>query len=227
MNLKKKVVLITGTSSGIGREVALILADRKANLILTYNKNRRGGEEVFDECSKKTKCLLVKLDIQKKESINEALKKIRRHFGKIDILMNNAAVIYRKLFMEQTIDEIEQQVMINLLGGMRMTRLAIPYLKRKALILNMGSLKSRYPFKKVVSYCASKFGVRGFTQSLALELPKETQICLFNPNQTATRMGEFKGDNPKDVAGVIVKVMERKIKFKKGADIDARDYLRK
>jgi NAD(P)-dependent dehydrogenase (short-subunit alcohol dehydrogenase family) len=226
MDLKKKVILVSGSSSGIGREVVLLLAEKDAYVIITYNQNKKGGKEVFDICSKKTRCLLLKLDTTNKKSISKAMQKIKRKFGKIDILLNNAAVIYRKPFAKQSIEEIEQQIEINLLGHLKMTRMALQILnKRKSLIINMGSQKSKHPFRYVVPYCASKFGIRGFTESLALELPKNVKICLFNPNPTATRMNNFEGDNPKRVAELIVKVMEERIKVKKGGDIDAKDYI--
>lgn len=227
MDLKKKVVLVTGSSSGIGRETALMLAEKGAYVIITYNKNRKGGEEVFDACSLMTKCLLLKLNTMDKKSITDAVQKIKRKFGKVDILINNAGIIFRKPFHLQTFDEIETQVETNLLGGMRVTRLTMPLLSRKALIINLGSLKSRFPAKRMVPYCASKFGVRGFTQTLALELPKDIKVCLLNPSPTATRMHYFEGDNPKDVADVIVRVAEEKIKYKNGNDIDVKDYIKK
>jgi NAD(P)-dependent dehydrogenase (short-subunit alcohol dehydrogenase family) len=228
MNLKGKVIVVTGSSSGIGKEVVMALAEKGAKLVITYNKNKKGGKEVFDICSKTTKCLLVKLDTANVKSVIEAVKKITKKFRRINILMNNAAVIYRKSFSKQSIGEIEQQITTNLLGNMIMTKIALPHLnKKEALIINMGSLRSRYPSKNVVSYCASKFGIHGFTQALALELPKNIKICLFNPNPTATRMTNFNGDDPKKVAELIVKVMEGKIKVKKGGDIDAKNYMRK
>ena len=108
MDLKKKVILVTGSSSGIGKEVALLLADKGAKIIITYNQNKKGGKEVFGLCSKKTKCLLLKLDITKEKSIKNVINKIKKKFKKIDILMNNAAVIYRKPFVKQSLEEIEQ-----------------------------------------------------------------------------------------------------------------------
>ncbi len=226
MDLKKKVILVTGSSSGIGKEVALVLAEKGAYVIITYCHNKKGGQEVFDICSKKTKCLLIRLDIQNNKSMFKSIKKIKKRFGRIDILMNNGAVIYRKPFAKQTLEEIEQQLNTNLLGDLKITRIALPLLnKKKSLIINMGSQKSKHPFRYVVPYCASKFGVRGFTESLALELPKNIKICLFNPNPTATRMHYFKGDNPKKVADLIVKVMEEKVKIKRGGDVDAKSYF--
>lgn len=228
MNLKKKVILITGCSSGIGKETALLLAEKRARLIITYNKNKKGGKEVFNECRKKTECLLLKLDITDTRSTFDAIKKIKRKFKKIDILINNAAVIYKKPFLKQSIKEIEHQIITNLLGTIKMTR-AIFFLlnKKKAFIINIGSLKSKYPFKNVVTYCASKYGIRGFTQALSLELPKNIKICLLNPSPTSTRMTNFKGDDPKDVARIIVKVAERKIKTKNGRDVDIKNYIEK
>lgn len=225
MKLEKKVILVTGASSGIGKEVALLLAEKKANLIITYNRNKKGGKETFNLCSQKTNCALLKLDITKENSIRNTFKKIKRKFKKIDILVNNAAVIYRKPFLKQTSEEIKEQIETNLLGTILMTKEIVPLLKKDSLILNLGSLKSKFPFKEVVTYCASKFGVRGFTQAFALELPKNIKIGLFNPNPTATRMTNFKGDNPKKVAGLIVKVMEQKIKIKNGGEIDAKKFI--
>ena len=227
MDLKNKVVLVTGSSSGIGRETALQLASKGAYVIVTYNKNKKGGQEVFNECSKMTKCLLLHLNTTDKKSILDSVGRIKRRFGRVDVLINNAGTIFRKPFHLQSFEEIETQVETNLLGGIRVTRMILPILSRNAIIINLGSLKSRTPFKLTVPYCASKYGVRGFTQALALELPKGIKVCLLNPSPTATRMHYFEGDNPKDVANVIVSVAEQKIKFKSGGDVDVKDYIKK
>ena len=226
MNLKKKVVLITGSSSGIGRETALAFAEKGAIVIITYSKNRKGGESVFNECKKMSESFLVQLDICSNNSIKSAVDRIVKKFGKIDILINNAGVLYCKLFSQQSLDEIENQIKVNLIGLIKVTSLVLPVMKKigNGLIINIASLKGKKPFKKRTTYCASKFGVRGFSQALALELPKKIRLYVINPNPTATRLTNFKGDNPKKVANVILKVAEGKINKKSGSDIDVEDY---
>ncbi len=229
MDLKKKVVLVTGSSSGIGKETALAFAERGAVVIITYSRNRKGGEKVFNECKKMSECFLVQLNICSNNSIKSAVDRIVKKFGKIDILINNAGVLYCKPFSQQSLDEIENQIQVNLIGLIKVTSIVLPIMKKigNGLIINIASLKGKKPFRKRTTYCASKFGVRGFSQALALELPKKIKLYIVNPNPTATRLTNFNGDNPKKVANVILKVAEGKINKKSGSDIDVKDYTEK
>lgn len=227
MEIKNKVVVITGASSGIGRAAAIEFAKKGAVIVITYNKNPKGAEETNKECQKYTSTFLVKLDISNESSIKKALEKIINKLKKIDILINNAGIIVWGKFEAQSAKDINAQIDTNLKGTILMTKHCLPYLKKrkKSVIINIASIAGKQPYPKIIPYCATKFGIRGFTQALALELPSSIKIYSLNPGATATKMTGFKGVSPESVAGIIVKLAEEKLGKHSGSDIDIPDYL--
>src|SRR3972149_1187917 len=228
MQLKDKVVLITGSSRGIGKETALLFAKEGANVVVTYNTNKKKGEDVFKECKKLGKCFLVHLDVCDEKSIKECVEKVIDKFGAIDILVNNAGVISWKNFVEQNSKEIDLQINTNLIGLIKMTKSVLPYMQGQdsGMIINIASGAGKTAHKGLSTYCATKFGVRGFTQTLALELPKSMKIFSVNPGMTATQMTNFKGISPVKVGEVIVNAAKEKYKVKSGQDVDVWEYVK-
>ncbi len=220
-----KTVLVTGSSVGIGRETAYRFAKDGWNVVLTYNKDKTPAIEAAKKCVAlgAKGVLVVKLDITKNVSIKNAVKKIIKKFKRITVLVNNAGVVVIDQFAKQTLDDIEKQVRTNLEGLMKVTRECISYVDK--VIINVASIAGKTPFAAVSPYCATKFGIRGFTQSLALE-QKGLRIYAVNPGVTATRMTGFKGVPPEKVAGIIFNAAGGKYKVKSGGDIDVEDYLR-
>lgn len=100
MELKNKVVIVTGSSQGIGSKTALAFAREGANVVVTYNSNKERAEEIFKECSKIKESMLVQLDVTNEDSIRNCVEKIVNKFGAIDILVNNAGVVRWKYFVD-------------------------------------------------------------------------------------------------------------------------------
>ena len=222
MDLKDKIVLITGSSQGIGRETALLFAKEGAHVIITYNLSVKKGEEVFKECNKMNKSLLVHLDITDEESIKNCIEKVIDEFGAIDILVNNAGVISWKNLIEQSNKEIDLQIDTNLKGLIKMTRAVLPFMKGQndGIIINISSGAGKKGYSGLTTYCGTKFAVRGFTQAMIQELPKGIKICSVNPGMTATQMTNFQGVNPKKVAEIILKTAKEEIKSDSLGDVD-------
>ncbi len=222
MELKDKVVLITGSSQGIGRETALLFAKQGANVVVTYNKNKKGGEEVFKECKKLKDAFLVSLDVTDDESIKNCVEKTIDKFGAVDVLINNAGVLFNKDFAEQSRNEIDLQIDTNVKGLIKMTKNVLPYMQgqNSGIIINVASAAGKNAYAGLSTYCATKFAVRGFTQALSKELPSGIKIYSVNPGLTATRMTNFQGVNPKKVAEVILKTATEEIKADSLGDVD-------
>lgn len=228
MELKNKVVLITGSSIGIGRATALAFAKAGSKVILTYNTNKKEGEAILKACKQYSEAHLIHFDTLKDTSIYALVKEITRLYGKLDILINNAGVLPGwKAFLQQTFADLDHQVAVNLTGLMKVTHVFLPLLQqqKEALILNVASMAGKVAYDDIVPYCATKFGVRGFTQALALELPKQVKTYCVNPGMTATQMTDFKGVDPSKVAEVIVRTAQEKLGKKSGDDVDVPDYL--
>ncbi len=220
MNLKGKVVLLTGASLGIGASTAKMLAKEGCVLALTYCKDKKQGEMILSECKELTDAELFHLDISDGKSVIECVKSVVKKFKKIDILINNAGVIIWKPFAEQSWKEIEWQIGVNLFGTMRMTKECLPYVTET--IVNISSSAGQRGHATLAPYCASKFGIRGFSQSLADEIKQK--VIVINPTVTATRMTEFSGMPPENVANVIVNSLKGKYKVKSGGDVNVWDY---
>lgn len=222
MELKDKVVLITGSSQGIGKETALAFAKEGANVVITYNSNKQKAEEVFNECKKLNEAFLVHLDVKNDKSIKSCIESVIDKFGTINILVNNAGVLSDNELMKQNVDEIENQINTNLLGLIKMTKAVLPFIREQeeSIIINIASAAGKQAYADLSVYCATKFGVRGFTQALAQELPKNVRIYSVNPGMTSTAMTNFSGIPAIKVADLIVKTSEGKLNVSSGEDID-------
>jgi short-subunit dehydrogenase len=152
---------------------------------------------------------------------------IMGRFGRLDVLVNNAGVVRWKPFKEQTMEDIEEQVRVNLTGLIKVTRAFLPqFLKQKdGIIINISSGAGKEVFPELSTYCGTKFGVRGFTQALALELSPGIRTYCVNPGMTATRMTDFRGDPPEKVAGVIILAAEEGLDKASGDDVDVWEYI--
>jgi len=222
-NNNLKTVLITGSDSGIGQATAFEFAKHNYNIILTY-LNRQ------EDCIKtKEKCLLLgandvsffKLDLADSQSIINLFNNIIAKYKYLDILINNAGFLTTGLVEKISFQDIEHSVDVNLTGLIKNTSKLLPIIKET--IINIGSVFSYQPKRNFSVYCASKYGARGFTKTIAQEYPN-LKIYLVNPGGVATRMTDFKGDLPIQVAQIIFNLAIGKYKIKTGSDINIKDY---
>jgi NAD(P)-dependent dehydrogenase (short-subunit alcohol dehydrogenase family) len=222
--MKNRVVLITGSSHGIGRQTALAFASEKARVIVTYCNDRVAGNEVAGQCRAlgSPEVLLVRLDVRKMTSIRQAVEKVVSKWGSIDILINNAAVAVWKVLREQGPSDIEDQVRTNLEGLIKMTLFCLPHVKD--MIINIASGAGQTGYAELAPYCATKFGVRGFTQALAEEEPR-ISVYVVNPDMTKTRMTGYQGRPPEEVAQVVLRAAKGEFRVSSGSDINVWDIL--
>ncbi len=222
-SLKGKVVFITGSSIGIGRETAFKFAKEGCKLVITYFKDKKEAEETLKKCMDlgAEDGIIVQLNVKDTKSIRDTVGEVVKRYGEIAILINNAGVIQWKHLESQTLDEIEDQIRTNLEGLIKMTKIALPHIKD--IIINIASGAGMHPYADLTVYCATKFGVRGFTQALAQEL-KDIKIYAVNPGMTKTRMTDYEGIEPSRVAEVILDLAKGKIKASSGDDINIWDY---
>jgi NAD(P)-dependent dehydrogenase (short-subunit alcohol dehydrogenase family) len=217
--VKGKVVLITGSSSGIGRETAYRFAQAGAKLVLTYNRGKTRGEQAERRCQKlgAEDTLLLHLDVTDDRSVSEIVKRVLKKYGRVDFLINNAGTGVFIPFKKHTMREIERQIRTNLEGLIKLTRAFLPHIKKG--MINIDSAAGKTAYAEMSVYCGTKFGVRGFTQALAGEHPR-LRICCVNPDMTATRLTGYEGRPPSEVAEVIFKVASGAIKVAPGGDVD-------
>jgi 3-oxoacyl-[acyl-carrier protein] reductase len=223
--MKNKVVLITGSSNGIGRETAFKFASAKAKVVITYCHDRPGGQNTEKKCRElgASETLVVRLDLRDNKSIENAVDKVMKTFGKIDILINNAGVAVWKPLKKQTFADIENQIRTNLEGLIKMTRTCLLHVRD--MLINIASGAGQTGFAELVPYCATKFGVRGFTQALAQEISKP-KIYSVNPDMTKTRLSGFQGRPAEQVAQVVFNTAKGRYRKSSGSDINVWDYYK-
>jgi NAD(P)-dependent dehydrogenase (short-subunit alcohol dehydrogenase family) len=226
-SLQGKIALVTGSSSGIGRDTVKKLAREGCKVVITYNHHKKEGEKVLDECREYSEAELFHLDVTDEELINRVRIETIEKFDRLDILINNAGVLSWKRLVDQSMEEIAEQINVNLQGVVQMARAFLPqfYKQNEGVILNISSGAGRQGFSNMTVYCATKFGVRGFTQALAKELPKNIRTSCVNPPVTATHMTNYEGVGPLRVAEVVVQSAAEQLGKTSGDDIDIWEYI--
>jgi NAD(P)-dependent dehydrogenase (short-subunit alcohol dehydrogenase family) len=222
--MKGQIMLITGSSSGIGRETAYRFARAEARVILTYCRGKTRGERAERKCRGlgAAETLLLHLDVRDDRSVAAAAAKVVKSWGRVDFLVNNAGVGLFRLFRKQRPADIERQIRTNLEGLIKVTRAFLPHTRKG--IINVASAAGEEAYAEMSVYCGTKFGVRGFTQALALEHSRLRIGCV-NPDQTATRLSGYKGRPPAEVAEVIYRTVSGAIKMAPGGDVDVWEII--
>ncbi|MFH1225472.1 MAG: SDR family oxidoreductase [Candidatus Diapherotrites archaeon] len=172
--LEGKVALVTGGCRGLGRHISLLLARHGADVaIVGLDKGRLAatGRELSVLGSEALAC---RCDVRSLKDITAATKKISKRFGRVDILVNNAGLANKQTLDEISHGEIDNIIDTNLSGLIHMTKAVLPLMPKQkgSVIVNVSSLAGRIAVPRHSVYGATKFGVAGFTQSLAKDLKK-------------------------------------------------------
>ena len=171
--LKDKVAIVTGGTRGIGRAIALKLADNGANIVINYRNSDKEAEELKAILEEKgVKVLIVKCDISNFQDSKNLMDKCKEVFGKIDVLVNNAGITKDTLIMRMKEEDFDSVIDVNLKGTFNCAKhaSAIMLKQRFGKIINMTSVVGIAGNAGQVNYAASKAGVIGLTKSLAKEL---------------------------------------------------------
>jgi short-subunit dehydrogenase len=180
--------VITGASGGIGRAVAVAAVERGARVGLVA----RSGEKLAalrDRLGGPAVVSIAIADLTDAAQLEQAFATVGRELGSVDVLVNNAGIGSWGPFVDTPDRDLDRVVALNLVAAMRLTRLVLPGMirRRRGHIVNVGSVAGRLgaPFEAV--YSASKFGLTGFTEALAVELrPFGIGVSMVNPGPVAT-----------------------------------------
>lgn len=198
--LTGKVAIVTGASRGIGRAIALELAKEGAAIVINYSKDDEGAEITYQMLKEiGVSAMKIKKDISIYENTEDIVNETINHFGKIDILVNNAARSVIGLFMDAGKDEIDSLIKSNLLGAMYLTKNVIAHmLTRGGTILNISSMWGDVGASCEVLYSASKGGINLFTKALAKEMaPSNIRVNAIAPGVINTKMNSFLNEEDK------------------------------
>ncbi|MBE9522648.1 MAG: 3-oxoacyl-ACP reductase FabG [Proteobacteria bacterium] len=180
MRLKGKVALVTGSSRGVGRAIALAYAREGASVVINYTANQAAGEEVITAIKEMgEKAVLVKADVSKAADAEALVQKGVDEFGGIDILVNNAGLSRPAMLLKMTEDQWDQVVDIHLKGAFLCTQFAARNMKEqnKGKIINVTSVAGIVGTVGQINYSAAKGGLLSFTKSAARELARYN-VCV-------------------------------------------------
>jgi NAD(P)-dependent dehydrogenase (short-subunit alcohol dehydrogenase family) len=184
MDLKNKIAVVTGGSSGIGKAISIFLAKEGCNIIFTYNSNEKGADETLKEVGKNGE--KFKVDLHSEEDMKALFDFVKEKFGKLDILVNNAGINRpRDLFETKVWKEIFQ---VNLFSTVFCTGKAVELMKDGGKILNISSVyaEGKACWKGLSAYGASKAAVSHFTQVMAKNLAPKILINALAPGYVKT-----------------------------------------
>lgn len=190
MELKGQTAIVTGGGRGIGRAICLSLADEGANIVVasrTEEEIQQTRQMVEDTGAS---CLAISTDIREEEGVKKLISKTMDVFGKIDILVNDAGVAYRKPLQDISTDEYDEIMNTNVKGMFLCTKYALPHILKSdsARIVNISSGAGKQGIPQLSVYCASKFAVIGITESLASELARKVKVYAVCPGGVDTQM---------------------------------------
>ncbi len=204
--MNKKVVVITGASSGIGKALAHEFARRGAHLVLAARRLDR-LEQLQKELSD-TETLIVKVDVSNEDDCKEMVDKAIDEFGQIDVLINNAGISMRSLFIETDLDVIKKLMDVNFWGTVFCSKYVLPHLlKTKGSLVGVISIAGYVGLPGRTGYSASKYAIRGFLDALRIEnLKKGLHVLVAAPGFTASEVrqvaltgdGSQQGETPRD-----------------------------
>ncbi|WP_317628903.1 MULTISPECIES: 3-oxoacyl-[acyl-carrier-protein] reductase [Clostridium] len=200
--LTGKNAIVTGASRGIGRAIAIKLADLGANVVLNYRSDINSVNEVVKEIeSKGVKAVAIQGDISKFEDAKKIVDEAMEKLGSIDILVNNAGITKDTLLMRMKEEEFDNVIEVNLKGVFNCTKHVVPIMmkQRSGKIINISSVVGLSGNAGQSNYAAAKAGIIGFTKSVAKEIASRgITVNAVAPGFIATDMTGVLSDKVKE-----------------------------
>jgi NAD(P)-dependent dehydrogenase (short-subunit alcohol dehydrogenase family) len=187
----RKVAVVTGSSSGIGYEISLMLA---RNGFLTYAtmRNLNKSENIQSVASKENLPIRInQLNVTDDVSVKDAVQAILSETGRIDVLVNNAGYVLNGAFEDLAMDEIKTQYDTNVFGLIRTTQTVLPIMRRQnsGIIVNISSGAGRFGYPGQSAYISTKFAVEGLSESMSYELePFGIKVVVVEPGVIRTNI---------------------------------------
>ena len=226
MNLSGKRIILTGAAGGIGYHLAVLLAARGAHLTLVERNAPRLAEICAEIRQNGGTATGIALDLTSEGAAAQVIEAASQAMGGFDIVINNAGLLDFTLYENQPPERIAQIINVNVLAPMLLVRAALPHLvaQNSGHIVNIGSTFGSIGLPHFVSYCASKFAIRGFSEALGRELvDSQVGVTYVSPRATKTPLNNdltsqmhletrTNLDEPDYVAAQIVQAIEQEAK---------------
>lgn len=197
--LSGTTVVITGATSGIGRETAREFAKAGSKVVVAGRRKERLLELVSEIEEKGGQALAVQTDVADQAQVEKLIERTVEHFGRVDVLVNNAGVAIASRFEEMSLDDFRRLMDVNFWGAVFACRAVVPQMRKQrggGVILNVSSIfgKRGMPFE--TAYCASKFALAGFSEALRAELMSEgVDVCTIFPGAVQTEIFDAAANN--------------------------------
>ena len=230
---KDKVIIVTGASSGIGLASATRFASLGAKIVLaarSIDKLEKIAEEINKKFNKSTdNVLCVKTDVTKEEDCKNLVEQTVKHFGKIDVLVNNAGISMRAVFKDMDLKVMRSLMDTNFWGTVYCTKYALPYLlESKGSVVGVISTAGYVGLPARTAYSASKFAVRGFLETLRIEhLYDGLHVMIFAPGFTTSNIRNVALTADGSPQGETPRKEERMMSAERVAKIMARGIFRR
>ncbi|MGO8785925.1 MAG: SDR family NAD(P)-dependent oxidoreductase [Terriglobia bacterium] len=174
MALRNRVALVTGASRGIGKEIALALGRAGLRVAVAFRTNKLGAQQVLSDLrAAGTEGLACATDVTDPARVKELIDAIAKHFGRLDVLVNNVGDFEWKPVVESTVEGWSSIIVSNLYSVFYTTKFALPVMRRQrwGRVINLGAVGAERAFgqAKISAYSASKAAIVAFTRSVALE----------------------------------------------------------
>lgn len=174
MSLRNRVALVTGASRGIGKEIALTLGRAGVRVAVSYRTNKLGAQKVANELrALGVEGFAIPTDVTDAQRVQELIESVFKHFGRLDILVNNVGDFEWKPVVDSTVEEWDAVLASNLYSVFYTTKSSLPMMRRQhwGRIVNLGAVGAERAFgqAKISAYSAAKAGLVAFTRSVALE----------------------------------------------------------
>jgi 3-oxoacyl-[acyl-carrier protein] reductase len=235
--MKNKTAIITGGGRGIGKEITILLGKQGANVVVCSRTESEINSVVKEikQLNSQVSVLGVKCDVSISSQVNSLVKSAEKFGSKtIDILVNNAGVAFNKKLIDTSEEEWDQTINTNLKGAFLFTKAVLPHMiaRKSGVILNVNSGAGRAGFSNLSSYCASKFGLFGLAESLALEVDiYNIRVMTIFLGQVATKMwqdfdysyyekNKSRMLSPQNVAAKIVEMIFDAKTYKNGDSVE-------
>ena len=200
--LKDKNIIVTGATRGIGKEIALTLAQNGANIAINYRNYNEEVEELINSIKEfGVDAIAVKCDVSKSDEVDNFISEVKNHFSSIDVLVNNAGITKDGLLLRMKDEDFNSVLDVNLKGTFNTTKSISPIMikQKHGKIINISSVVGIVGNAGQCNYAASKAGVIGFSKSVARELAsRNINVNVVAPGYIDTDMTKSLPDKVKD-----------------------------
>jgi 3-oxoacyl-[acyl-carrier protein] reductase len=238
--LTQKTAIVTGSGRGIGKETAILLSKNGLNVVLCCRTQReidstaKEIKEIINTEGAEDRILCIRCDVSISSQVDYLIKSTIEKFKNINVLINNAGIVYIKKLIDTSEEEWDITINTNLKGTFLCTKAVLPSMieNKSGVIINVSSGAGKTGFPDIAAYCASKFGMIGLTESLAWEMANcNIKVMAICPGEVSTKMQETADPDyyrkykdkmlrPEQIGEKIVEMILDGKKYRNGQSVD-------